>query len=92
MKTPTDNFRYREAKRRLDLVTICKSLLSQGFSKKEASKQIGESATSLTRYLNAFDAHGFDGLLPKTDRCGRVTPQPSGFDKHVRPLLGGQGR
>ena len=69
----SDDFRYKEANRRLDLVTTYKSLLSQGFSKKEASKKTGESITSLWRYLKAFDTKGFDGLLPKTDKCGRKT-------------------
>lgn len=67
----SEEYRHKEANRRLQLVTTYKELLGNGLSKKEACKQLGESVTSMWRYLNAFKKKGFTGLLPETDNCGR---------------------
>jgi hypothetical protein len=67
----SEEYRHKEANRRLRLVETYNELLGNGFSKKEACKQLGESVTSMWRYSKAFKKSGFTGLLPETDNCGR---------------------
>ncbi len=65
------DWRISEANRRQGILQTLGSLVSQGFSKTKACKEIGESYTTLWRYETAFNAAGYEGLIPKTDECGR---------------------
>jgi len=67
----TDEWRITEANRRRELVLTYRALLGQGHSGKTAAKLMGENHVNLWRYNKAFEADGFNGLIPHTDRCGR---------------------
>ncbi len=43
----------------------------QGLSKAEAVKKIGVGYATFWRWKTRFDKDGFNGLLPKTESCGR---------------------
>ena len=61
----------REANRRLEIITTFKALLLQGTTKAMASRQVATGYATLWRWLREFDKHGYNGLLPDTDKCGR---------------------
>lgn len=70
MTNPADKA-LREASRRRDLVLTLMSLLSDGYSQNQASRQLRESAATLSRYRRAYAKDGIEGLLPKHTNSGR---------------------
>jgi hypothetical protein len=59
----------RQRRKLLDQVDV---LLAQGCSKSRAAKAVGKSyATIFNKWSKRFEREGFNGLLPRTDRCGR---------------------
>ena len=69
----SDEYRISEANRRLGILHTADELTVQGKSKKEIAKLVGQNEVTLYRWAKAFKAEGFNGLLPKTDKCGRKT-------------------
>jgi hypothetical protein len=67
---PKDEWRIEEANRRLKIVETFNELVAGGKTKEQAAELIGESYTSIWRYCRAFKKDGYNGLLPKTEKCG----------------------
>lgn len=74
---PPDEWRITEANRRLQILQTFEALLASGLSKAKAAAQIGQPYVTLWRWQKRHAEHGFNGLLPETDKCGRK----STFDK-----------
>ena len=74
---PPDEWRITEATRRQEILTTWHTLIATGISRTEAATQIGQPYVTLWRWEKKFQAHGFNGLLPETEKCGRK----SCFDK-----------
>lgn len=70
---PRDEWRIAEANRRHEILQAFDALLARGLSKAKAVKQLGESYVSIWRWKKRFEARGYNGLIPDTDRCGRKT-------------------
>lgn len=69
----SDEGRYKEANRRLELVTTYRALMEgeAALSGKKAAEAMGEDHVTLWRWNKAFNEKGYNGLLPNTDKCGR---------------------
>jgi hypothetical protein len=65
------DYRAAEANRRLAALQSFNALLQEGCTLEIALRRVGESRTTLWRWQTRFEAEGFPGLLPRTDKCGR---------------------
>lgn len=72
------DWRIEEANRRQGILQTFFALVNGDaveriptMSKTEACKRIGQSYTTVWRWETAFAARGYEGLIPKTDECGR---------------------
>ena len=65
------DWRIAEANRRQGILQTVAALTATGISKTEACKQIGQSYTTVWRWETHFRLRGYEGLIPRTDECGR---------------------
>lgn len=71
-----DEWRVNEANRRLGIINAVRALMfppdssEPAISERKACKKLGISQATFSRWRRAYDADGFNGLLPKTDECG----------------------
>src|SRR5579884_1115411 len=66
----SQRYRLEEANRRVHVLRFYGKLLAEGLSGVQAARELGMARTTLWRYLSR-SRHGYTGLLPRTDRCGR---------------------
>jgi hypothetical protein len=65
--------RMVEAERRLGVLIEFSKLVSQGNSPRMAARTVGESRATIWRWQKRYEASGFNGLIPKTRNCGRLS-------------------
>ena len=69
--TKAGQHRLDEAKRRFHAIETFRALLDGGMNKGDAAKQLDIDHVTLWRWVKQYDRRGFDGLLPRTESCGR---------------------
>lgn len=80
----SDEWRITEANRRIELVQTYRALMAeQQMSGKQAAEAMGEDVSTMWRYNKAFEAGGYNALIPNTDKCGRKSEV-----QKLRDLLG----
>ena len=70
-KAQSKDARMVEAERRLAAVTVYRERLMAGLKPADAALAAGRSRATMDRLDRAFEAEGFEGLIPKTANCGR---------------------
>jgi hypothetical protein len=74
----SDEYRLKEANRRMQVLETFWALLKAGYTKLAAAREVQSSQPSIYRWEAAYKKDGFAGLLPHTDKCGR----PSFIEKY----------
>lgn len=80
--------RLKEAHRRKEVLDAFNGLFASGVPARRAAKLVKQGLTTLERWQKAFDAKGFNGLIPRTDKCGRKsTLEKLGLSEHELEAL-----
>lgn len=69
---PPDEWRIQEANRRKQVLDTYESLLAQGWTQAKAAAEVGQGVATIWRWQGRLKEKGFNGLLPETERCGRL--------------------
>lgn len=87
------DWRINEANRRQSVLQAFWSLTTRGpcgrppLSRTKAAKKIGESYTSIWRYETAYNANGYEGLIPDVSSGRKTVLEKLGFDDGQIKLL-----
>jgi transposase len=68
---PPEEWRIQEANRRKQILDTFAEMTARGITKADAAKKVGQGYATIWRWQKRFEKHGFNGLLPDTENCGR---------------------